>query len=386
MVPMDASADLLIAGGTLLDPATGLHAFGDVAIAGGRITAIGPGLSRGEGTRVIDARGAFVTPGLIDMHLHGYWGVNPFGMDVDGVCLATGVTTGVDAGSAGPVNFGGYRALVHDRATTRMLAFVALAQHGVWKDPGELEDLRFADPAGAARTVAANRDVAVGIKVRLHVPSVGDHGREALRLAIEAGETAHVPVMVHVGSTGISMEEIVDTLRPGDIVTHCFTPQRPSVVDDAGRVLPAALRAQERGVIFDVAHANNHFEFGLVRRALDGGLVPDVISTDLHGRLAAGNPVVDLPTTMTKLLALGMPVDRVVAACTATPARVIGWGDRIGSLQVGREADVAVLDLVEGPAALRDSVGGMLTAERSFHARWTVRAGVAHAGGSATAP
>ncbi len=378
---MDVPLDLLITGGTVLDPAAGIRGPVDVGIIGSQIVAVGPALARDGARRVIDATGCVVTPGLIDLHLHSYWGVNPFGMDADPICLATGVTTGVDAGSAGPVNFGGFRALVHERTVTRMLAFVALAQHGVWKDPGELEDLRFADAAAAARTVSGNRDVAVGIKVRLHLPSVGEHGRAALRLAIEAGEASGSPVMVHVGNTGISMEEIVDTLRPGDIVTHCYTPQRPSVVDPDGRVLPAALRAHERGVIFDVGHANNHFDFELVRRALDQGLVPDVISTDLHGRLAPGNPVVDLPTTMSKLLALGLTLEQVVARCTSTPARVIGWADRIGALAVGRVADVAVLAVVEEPTTLRDSVGGTLLADRRIEARWTIRAG-AVVGGS----
>lgn len=367
--------DLVLVNGTVLDPARGTRRQLDVAIARGRIAALRAGLPREGARRVIDAEGCFVTPGLIDLHVHSYWGVNPYGFDADPVCRATGVTTAADAGSAGPVNFPGFRHLVHQRSRTRMLSFVALAQHGVLNAPGELENIAFADPEGAARTVRENPDVAVGIKVRLHVTSVGRNGREALDLAVRAGEDCRSPVMVHVGNTGVSMEEIVETLRPGDVVTHCYTPKQPAIVEPSGRLRPAVLEARERGVVFDVAHANGHFDFDLVARAMDQGLVPDVISTDLHSRSAAGH-VVDLPTTMTKFLTLGLSLDEVVADCTLHPARAMGWEDRIGVLEVGREADVAVLELVDEETTLQDSVGNRRTAGRRIAARHTIRSGV----------
>ncbi|MGE5820654.1 MAG: amidohydrolase/deacetylase family metallohydrolase [Deltaproteobacteria bacterium] len=372
---MSEAFDLLITGGTVLNPATGLRHALDVGIVGDRIAAIQSNLPRDNAKQILDAGGCTVTPGLIDFHVHSYWGVNPYGFDADPICLATGVTTAVDAGSAGPINFLGFKNLIHEQARTRMLGFIALAQHGVLNDPGELENLRFADPEAAARAVAENRSIGVGIKVRLHKKSVGDNGREALRLAVKAGETSRSPVMVHVGNTGISMEEIVDTLRAGDIVTHCYTPQQPSIVEEHGRLRDAVRKAHERGVIFDVGHANGHFDFNLVRRAMDDGLLPDVISTDLHGRMGPDNPVVDMPTTLTKFLALGLSMDQVIAACTINPARVIGWQDRLGSLEVGREADVAVLQLVDEPAKLRDCVGGEMTVKQRIAARWTVRRG-----------
>jgi dihydroorotase len=372
---MSQTFDLLLSGGTVLNPATGLHQELDVGITAGRIATIQSRIARENAKEVLDARGCYVTPGLIDFHVHSYWGVNPYGFDADPICLATGVTTAVDAGSAGPINFLGFRKLIHEQARTRMLGFTALAQHGVLNDPGELENLRFADPEAAARTVAENRSIGVGIKVRLHKKSVGDNGREALRLAVKAGEASRSPVMVHVGNTGISMEEIVDTLRAGDIVTHCYTPQQPSIVDERGRLRDAVRKAHERGVIFDVGHANGHFDFNLVRRAMGDGLSPDVISTDLHGRMGPDNPVVDMPTTLTKFLALGLSMDRVIATCTINPARVIGWQDRIGSLEVGREADVTVLQLIDEPVKLRDCVGGEMTVSQRIAARWTIRGG-----------
>ena len=366
--------DLLLAGGTVLDPASGRRQELDVGIVGRSITAIQPALPRDSAKRVLDVRSCYVTPGLIDFHIHSYWGVNPYGFDADPVCVASGVTTAVDAGSAGPVNFLGFKRFIAEGSRTRMLAFVCVAQHGVLSSPGELHDLRFADPEGAARSVKEHADVAVGIKVRLQRSSVGDNGRQALRLAIQAGDASRSPVMVHIGDTAVSMEEIADTLRPGDVVTHCFTPLEPGIVDRAGRLREAVRRAHERGVLFDVGHANRHLAFDLVQRAMGDGLLPDTISTDLHARSGAG-PVVDLPTTMTKFLTLGMSLEQVVAACTINPARAIGWQERLGSLEPGREADLAVLDLVEGPARLRDSIGGELIAGQRIAARWTIRRG-----------
>ena len=374
---MSDTFDLLLTGGTVLNPASRLRQELDVGITAGRIAAMEPKLAQDNAKRILDVRGCYVTPGLIDFHVHSYWGVNPYGFNADSICLASGVTTAMDAGSSGPVNFLGFKKLVHESSKTRMLAFVAIAQHGVLNDPGELQNLRFADPEAAASSVAESPNVGVGIKVRLHKKGVGDNGRQALRLAIQAGDACRSPVMVHVGDTGISMEEIVDTLRAGDVVTHCYTPQKPSIVDPSGRLLVAARKAQERGVIFDVGHASGHFDFNLVRRAMDDGLLPNVISSDLHGRMAQpGFGIVgDLPTTLTKFLSLGLDLDHIIALCTINPASVIGWQDRLGRLEVGRDADVAVLRIVNEATKLRDSVGGVMTAEQRIAVRWTIRQG-----------
>ena len=369
--------DLLLTGGTVLNPATKLNEKLDVGVTGDRITAIQANLPRANAKQALDVEGCYVTPGLIDFHVHSYWGVNPYGFNADPICLASGVTTTMDAGSSGPTNFLGFRKLVYEQSRTRMLAFVAMAQHGVLNDPGELENLRFADPEAAAQAVAENRDVAIGIKLRMHKKSVGENSRAALRLGVKAGEACRAPLMVHVGDTAISMEEIVDSLRAGDIVTHCYTPQQPSIIDKNRRLLDSVRKAQERGVIFDVGHAGGHFDFDIVRGAMGDGLLPDIISSDLHGRLKQpGFGVVgDLPTVMTKFFALGLNLERIIAACTIHPAQAIGWQDRLGSLEVGREADIAVLQVVTEPVKLRDSVGGEMVARQRIAPRWTIRGG-----------
>lgn len=369
--------DLLIRGGTVLDPASGFEEPSDVAICDGRITAIAPDLPATAG-EVFDARGMLVTPGLVDLHVHAYHDVNIYGFDVDPICLASGVTTAVDAGSSGPVNFPGFRRFVAARAETRLLAFVCIAQNGVTR--GEMFDLSYADVEGAAGAVLDHPEVGIGIKVRLARSCVGEgasHAREVLRLAIAAGDAAQAPLMIHIGETPIGLSEIVDTLRPGDIVTHCYTPQAEGALDAAGRVRDGLLRGKARGVRFDVGHASGHMSFDIVRRCMADGLVPDTISTDLHVRNYLGDLIVDLPTTVTKFLALGMPLRDAIAAVTSGAAAAIGRED-LGRLEVGGIADVAILELVDEPLWLRDSTGAELRHDGALRARATVRAGVLH--------
>ncbi len=369
--------DLLLTGGTVLNPATKVNQKFDVGVTGDRVTAIQANLPRPGAKKILDVTGCYVTPGLIDFHVHSYWGVNPYGCNLDSLCLATGVTTTMDAGSAGPVNFLGFRKLVYEASNTRMLGFIALAQHGVLNTPGELLNLGFADSEGAAAIVGNNRDVGIGIKLRLHKKSIGENSREALRLALKAGEATKTPIMVHVGDTAIGMDEIADTLRSGDIITHCYTPHKPSIIDERGNLLPLVRKAKERGVIFDVGHAGGHFDFNLVERAMSEGILPDIISSDLHGRLAQpGFGIVgDLPTTLTKFLPLGLSLEQIIADCTINPARTVGWQDRIGSLEIGREADIAVLQVIDNPITLRDSVGKEKLHKQRIAAKWTIRAG-----------
>ena len=368
--------DCLIAGGTVLDPGAGLNARLDVGISGGRVAAIGANLPAEGVATIIDAAGCYVTPGLIDLHSHVYWGVSEYGVDADEVVLPGGVTTTVDAGSSGAANFPGFRRYVIDRSRIRILAFVHLGVHGIQPPPAtELRDMTYADADRAAATVRANRDVAVGIKIRMSDDTVGDYGKQAFREALRAAELADAPLMVHIGRTALPLEEIFDALRPGDIVTHCYTPQEPCVIDGHGQVRACVRRARERGVLLDVGHGRGSCHFDLVRTAFAQGLKPDTISTDLHA-FSRDVPVVDLLTTMTKFVALGLSLGEVVYATTAAPARALGRQDSLGRLEVGGEADVAVLHMEERPATLVDARGTELRVDRQLRARCTVRAGV----------
>jgi dihydroorotase len=374
---VSAAGDLLITGGIVLDPATGLEGKLDVAAKDGRITAIAPDLPRQGAEHVVDATGCYVSPGFVDFHAHVYWGVNHYAVEADPLCTATGVTTVVDCGSAGPVNFPGLRHYVVEASRTRILAFVNLAQHGVQRSPAtELRDLRYADPEGAAEQVERHRDIALGIKVRMGVDMVGDNGREALRLALQAAEIANTRLMVHVGGSAVPVEEIVDSLRPGDVVTHCFNGMEQAIVDEGGTLRPAVRRAHERGVLFDLGHAGRMLSFDVARAAMAQGLRPDTLSTDAHVlRPGAADPGFDLPTILTKFLALGWSLNEVVAACTVAPARAMAWDDRLGQLAVGREADVTVFRLRDGPVTLHDTHGQTLQGDRTIEPVWTIRAG-----------
>jgi dihydroorotase len=373
------SVDLLIAGGTVLDPASGLEGPRDVAVRDGRIVAIEPTLPRAGARQLLDATGCYVAPGFIDLHTHVYWGVNYFGVEADPLCTATGVTTVVDCGSAGAVNFPGLRRYVVDTSRTRILAFVNVAQHGIQRTPAtELRDLAYADPEGAAEQAQRHADVTVGIKVRMGVDMVADNGREALRLALRSAEMANTRLMVHIGGSAVPVEEIVDSLRPGDVVTHCFNGLDEAIVDERGTLRPAVLRAHERGVLFDLGHAGGMFAFDVARAALAQGLRPDALSTDAHvGLLRPGarEPGFGLPTVLTKFLALGWSLNEVVAACTIQPARAIGWDDRLGRLAVGREADVTVFRLRDGPVTLLDARNATVEGDRAVEPLWTIRAG-----------
>lgn len=368
--------DLLVAGGTVVDPGSGLHARRDVAIQGGRIAAIEPALAAGDATDVLDAEGDLVVPGLVDLHVHVYPGVADLSVEADPTCLGRGVTTAVDAGSSGANTFPGFRRWVIEPSRGRILAFLNISLLGQ-VDPflGELHDLRFADPERAARVAAEHPDVVVGYKVRVSELLAGRNGLAALDLALEAGRATDLPVMVHIGGTPFDIEAVLERLRPGDIVTHAFTGWRPgALVTDAGRVVPAAREARERGVRFDVGHGAGSFTWPVAEAALADGFRPDTISSDLH-RFNIASPVADLATTLSKFVVLGLSIDEAVGMATVAPAAALGRSDALGHLAVGREADLTVLRLEPGRVALVDSAGVTRDADRRLVPVAAVRAG-----------
>lgn len=371
------NADLIITGGTVIDSASGLHARRDMAIADGRIVAIEETLSTGGATDVIDAAGAYVVPGLIDLHVHVYPGVADLSVEPDPTCLGRGVTTVVDGGSSGANTFPGFRRYVIEPSRGRILAFLNISLLGqVDTMLGELHDLRFADPERAARVALANPDVIVGFKVRLSEMLAGPNGLEGLRLAIEAGDAAGLPVMAHIGGTPFDIEEALALFRPGDVVTHSFTGWQPgALIDDGGHVVAAAREARARGVHFDVGHGQGSFTWSVAEAAMADGFRPDTISTDLH-RFNIASPVGDLATTMSKFLLLGCSLDEVVTMTTTAAAGALGpVGRTLGTLTVGGAADVTVLRLDEGRVDLVDARGDVREGRQLLVPVAVVRAG-----------
>lgn len=368
-------AGLLLKGGELIDPHGGLRGRYDIRFRDGRVAQVGPRLAA-EGDPVIDVAGRLVVPGLIDQHAHCFIGASDLGARTDSVCASTGVTTFVDGGSAGAATFEGMREFVITRSRVRVLAFLNISAIGLaYLGIGELNHLPYADPDAAARVAREHRDLILGIKVRSQKEIVGEAGLEPLRRAIRAAELAGgLRVMVHVTNPPTPLDAILERLRPGDVVSHFLNGRGPGILDEAGWVKAAVKEARRRGILFDVAHGRNHVNFPVAKAAIEQGFFPDTISSDLTSGGAAG-VVKDLPTTLSKFLNLGMPLDEVVRAATAAPARVIDRAGELGTLTPGAVADAAVFELEDGEFAFQDTDGNTLRGARRLTPYLTVKDG-----------
>jgi dihydroorotase len=377
-MPMAPAWDLLVRGGTLIDPARSISAKQDVAFSGGKVAAVAERLT-GEATEVIEATGALLTPGLIDIHTHVYHGLAT-GRHADQTSLANGVTTVVDAGSAGWMTLRGLRDYVIPTYQTRVYAFLHISATGLTinRVMPELAEIKFAQVEEAARTVAENPALVLGIKVRIAHGATGQgdqpNAREALRRGRQAADLARVPLMVHVSDTPIPLDEILDHLRGGDIATHIFNGNVEQVLGPDRRVRGAVRAARERGVVLDVGHASIHCDVNVARRAIAEGLPPTTISTDLHTP-PPGRIVYNLRAIMSKFLALGMPLDEVVAGVTSRAAAAIGRSAELGSLAPGMVGDAVVMDLEDGHFTYVDGAGNEVKASRRFRTRHVIRQG-----------
>jgi dihydroorotase len=374
-------SELIIAGGRLLDPGQGVDATGTIAVSGSAIAGFstassGPAAAPpATGQQVIDATGLIVTPGVVDVHTHLYEGVSHYGIDPDTHCLQRGVTTAVDAGSAGAQTFPGLRRYVIERSQTRVLAFLHIAVQGMITNLlGELEDLRWASVGQAVERAREHADLIIGIKVRLGYQMVGYDPAGALRLAREAADELGLPLMVHVIDMRPPISWLLPYLGPGDLVTHCYHGNEGGILDEAGRLYPDVPLARERGVLFDVGHGVGSFSYRVARAAIEQGFPPDTISSDLHAH-NVGGPAYDQATTLAKLLHAGMPLAEVILATTATPARAVRRERSIGAALPGREADLTVFELRSGHWALPDAAGATETVEQLLVPRMVVRAG-----------
>jgi dihydroorotase len=361
--------DSVIRGGDVLDPdRPGGPRTADVAISRGRIAAVGPGLAA-DAAEVVDATGRLVTPGLVDLHTHVYAGATYWGIDPDPTAWHCGVTTWVDAGSAGAFSFPAFDRGVR-AYTVDVPALLNISAIGLVAATGESRALANCDVELAVTTARTFGDRIRGFKVRVDRHAVGDNGLEPLRRAIEAGEACGLPVMVHIGEAPPSLGEILPLLRPGDIVTHCASGIAAAALP--GGVDPAAKEAYQSGVVFDVGHGSGGFAFDILEAQLAAGLKPHTVSSDLHARSLHG-PVFDLPTTMAKMLAVGWPLEEVVAAATLRPAQVLGL--TAGTLRIGAPADLAIFAVVEEPWPVADVHGQVRTAPLRLVNEATYRAG-----------
>jgi len=380
--------DLLVKGGRVIDPSQGLSAERDIAISGHNIAHVASAIPESEARQVLNASGKIVTPGLIDIHVHVYDGVAPLGIPADPTCVAKGVTTVVDAGSAGAHTFPGFRKYVINVVDTRVYALLNISVVGQstlsTDNPyGELLDLRYANPKLAIRTIENNRDVILGVKIRLTRNIAGDHDLAALKLAREAADAVQLPLMVHIGGSYSPLKDILALLKKGDVITHSFRGGDGGILDDNGRILPEVRSAVARGVRLDIGHGAGSFSFDTAEKALRQDLLPGTISSDVH-QFNINGPVFDLATTLSKFLHLGLTLEQVIERSATNPAHTFGFPKGLGTLREGAEADVAVFTLAEGDFEFVDALQQRRIGHRKLLPVATVKAGKIY--GSASIP
>jgi dihydroorotase len=370
--------DLILRGGRVVDPSQRLDAVTDVAFADGKVARIGAGLRPDAKTDVRDVSGRIITPGLIDLHTHVYWGGTSLGVDAEDFCRRSGVTTAVDTGSAGPGNFAGFRKHVIERSEVRILAYLHVSFAGIYAfSPrvmvGESEELRLMAPIDAVEIANANRDIIVGIKVRVGARASGRSGTVPLDIALEVADEVGVPVMAHIDDPPPTYQEVIARLRPGDVLTHAFRPFPNSPTTAQGRVKRAVIEARQRGVLFDIGHGKGSFAFKTARAMLANGFLPDTISSDVHA-LCINGPAFDQVTTMSKFLCLGMPLADVIAASTVNAAFALKRPE-LGSFKSGSVGDATILSIDDGRFDYVDVVGEHLTGDRKIASQGVVIAG-----------
>jgi dihydroorotase len=370
--------DLILRGGRVIDPSQKLNEVIDIGFSAGKVSKIGPGLKSDAGTAVRDVSGYIVTPGLIDLHTHVYWGGTSLGIDAEEFCRKSGVTTAIDTGSAGPGNFAGFRKHVIERSAVRILAYLHVSFAGIYAYSrrvmvGESEEIRMLAPLDAVEVANANRDVIVGIKVRVGAIASGRSGTVPLDIALQVADEVGMPLMAHIDHPPPSYEEVLDRLRPGDVLTHAFRPFPNVPVDSQGKVKEAVLQARARGVRFDIGHGKGSFAFKTARGMLANGFYPDTISSDVHA-LCINGPAFDQVTTLSKFLCMGMPLIDVIAATTVNAAVALKRPE-LGSLKPGSAGDATILSIQEGEFDYVDVVGEHLRGDRKIVSEGVVIAG-----------
>ena len=369
--------ELILRGGRVIDPASKRDAVLDVGFTDGRVAAVAPRIAETAATER-DAKGMLVVPGMIDLHTHVYWGGTSIGVEAEPIARRSGTTTFIDAGTAGPANFIGFRKHVIEPSPVRILAFLNVSFAGIYAFSrtvmvGESSNLMLLDLHECVRVARENLDLIVGVKVRVGRGAGGASGIAPLDMALECAEELGLPLMAHIDHPPPTRREVLERLRPGDILTHCYRNFPNSLLRPDGNVRDEALRARERGVHFDIGHGAGSFGFKSCRGLLAAGFLPDAISSDVHV-LNIDGPAYDLLATMSKFLVLGMPTEAIVAAVTTGPARAIRRPE-LGTLAVGSPGDATILDIEPGEFTFEDTQGESLAADRRFRLRGMVVGG-----------
>jgi dihydroorotase len=370
--------DLILKGGRVIDPSQKLDGVRDVAFSGGKVAAVGKDLKPDAQTDVRDVSGYIVSPGLIDLHTHVYWGGTSLGIDAEEFCRKSGVTTAVDTGSAGPGNWAGFRKHVIEPSKVRILAYLHVSHAGIYGFDkrvmvGESRELLLMNPIDCAEVADKNRDLIVGIKVRVGLHASGTSGTVPLNIALQVADEVGMPLMAHIDHPPPSYEEVIGMLRPGDVLTHAFRPFPNAPVTAQGKVKQAVLDARKKGVIFDIGHGKGSFAFKTARGMLANGFEPDTISSDVH-TLCIDGPAFDQVTTMSKFLCMGMPLDRVIAASTVNAAMAMKRPE-LGTLKPGSAGDATIISVKEGRFDYVDVVGEHLEGDRKIVSEGVVVAG-----------
>jgi len=360
--------DLVITGGRVIDPANNLDGVLDVAIRGDRIRAVGVNLDISNVAKVLNAKDKLVVPGLIDIHTHTRF------MEMPSICLSDGVTSLIDGGSQGADRIDEILAVAR-AAPNLVRVLLNVARTGITRPVGELMDLRNADVGAGQQAIERNQDLIVGLKARLSDTVAANADLEVVRRAQAIVSPFNLPIMVHVGNTASPLPEILELLKPGDIVTHVYTQQRNGIFTDKGDVLPEVIAARDRGIWFDIGHGRiGHITWETGARAIDQGFLPDTISSD-WSVAGSTDQVFDFPNVLSKFLLLGMSLPDVIRCGTTNAAQVFpAFHDR-GTLSVGRPADVTILELREGSFEFVDNEHTPRTGNKKLVATDTILRG-----------
>jgi len=345
--------DLLVKGGHVVDPANNYHGQLDVAIRAGRVAAVDAAIPVNAAFEVIDATGQYVTPGLVDLHTHVYREVTFWGIDADATAWRTGVSTWLDAGSSGAFTLPGFHEFVVKSANVRIFALLNISSIGLVAETYELSILAYCDVDLCIKLASRYPELVRGIKVRIDRATVGENGLEPLWRARRAADECELPLMVHIGYGPPKIEDVLELMRPGDILTHCSTGLTMRIVDGSGQVLEAAKRARDAGIIMDVGHGSGSLSFETAEALFEADFKPDVISSDIH-QLSIHGPMFDLPTCLSKFLYLGMSFGEAIKAASSRPAEILGLTSELGSLKPGSYADLALFTIEHGRFPLYD--------------------------------